>query len=140
MAATESPKKPEDARKSTTPEPVGSAASFTSDSSSLPLSGRPPLAGESSDPAVQKLLADKNALQMNRDTLDPPVDKAALKVVDEEIAEVDQKLADLGFKQQTQAERKAAQEKAADAEAKKVADAEKRIEAAKAKATEDDKK
>lgn len=97
--------------KRTTPEPVGSAGSFTSDSSSLPLSGRAPLAGESSDPAVHKLLADKQALQMNRDTLDPPVDQEALKAVDEQISEVDKQLADLGFKQETQAQRKAAAER-----------------------------
>lgn len=120
-------------RKST-PEPVGSAASFTTtsaattnDTTSLPLSGRAPLPGESSDPVVQRLLAEKQAHQMNRDAIDPPVpDPAALKVVDEAIDDVDDQLATLGFTQETQAERKAALEQAAAAEAKKVEDAEKR--------------
>ena len=120
--------------KKTTPEPVGSAASFTTtstastqDSTSLPLSGRVPLAGESSDPTVQHLLAAREAHQMTRDLLDPPVvDKEALKVVDERIAEVDDQLADLGFEQESQEVRKARLEKAADDEAKKVEAAEKR--------------
>lgn len=83
----------------TDPKPVGTAARFDSDSTSLPLSGNAPLASESSDPAVHQLLAEKQALQMNRDLIDPPVDKDALKAVDERIAEVDKKLADLGFPQ-----------------------------------------
>lgn len=70
----------------------------SNDSVSLPLSGNAPLAGESSDPAVHQLLAERQALQMNRDTIDPPVDKDALKAVDEKIAEVDKQLADLGYK------------------------------------------
>lgn len=104
------------------PKPVGTAARNTgtgnpavNDSVSLPLSGAAPTAGESSDPAVHQLLAEKQALQMNRDLIDPPVDKDALKHVDEQIAEVDKKLADLGFKQETQAQRKAAEEKTLDA-------------------------
>lgn len=128
-----------DTPKKTTPEPVGSAGTFTSDSSSLPLSGRAPSAGESSDPAVHKLLADKQALQMNRDAIDPPVDKEALRKVDAEIAVVDARLAALGFEQETQAERKAALEKAAEAEAKKTADLDKKVAAA-VKAAEDDNK
>jgi len=102
----------------TDPKPVGTAARNTgtgspavNDSVSLPLSGTAPTAGESSDPAVHQLLAEKQALQMNRDLIDPPVDKEALKRVDEQIAEVDKRLADLGFKQETQAQRKAAEEK-----------------------------
>ena len=113
MDVTESPKKT---------EPTGSAASFTTtpnaptnDSTSLPLSGRAPLAGESSDPAVQKLLADRQAHQMNRDLIDPPVvDPKALQVLDDQLAEVDDKLADLGFPQESQEDRKAALQKAAD--------------------------
>jgi hypothetical protein len=116
------------------PKPVGSAASFTTtraattnDSTSLPLSGRAPLPGESSDPVVHQLLAEKQAHQMNRDVIDPPVvDKEALEVVDERIAEVDDQLAELGFEQESQADRKARLEKAADDEAKKEEDAEKR--------------
>jgi hypothetical protein len=116
------------------PKPVGSAASFTTtrtattnDSTSLPLSGRAPLAGESSDPVVQHLLAVKQAHQMNRDVIDPPVvDEEALKAVDEQIDDVDDKLAELGFAQETQAERKAALEQAATDAAKKEEDAEKR--------------
>lgn len=105
----------------TDPKPVGSAARNTgtgspavNDSVSLPLAGGAPTAGESSDPAVHQLLAEKQALQMNRDTIDPPVDEEALKHVDERIAEVDKKLADLGFKQETQAQRKAAEKKTLD--------------------------
>lgn len=112
--------------KNTETKPAGTAAKNTgtdtpavNDSVSLPLSGGAPTAGESSDPAVHKLLADKQALQMNRDAIDPPVDKDALKAVDEQIAEVDKKLADLGFKQETQAQRKAAEEKTLDALADK---------------------
>lgn len=113
--------------KSGDPKPVGSAASFTSDSSSLPLSGRAPLPGESSDPAVQNLLAAKNAHQMNRDVLDPPVvDTEALKVVDAHIADLDDALAELGFEQESQEARKARLKKAADDEQKKTEAAEKR--------------
>lgn len=116
------------------PKPVGSAASFTttsaatsSDSSSLPLSGRAPLAGESSDPTVQHLLAAKAAHEMTRDQLDPPVvDKEALKVVDAKIADVDDALAELGFEQESQQDRKARLAKAADDEAKKTEAVEKR--------------
>jgi len=130
MAVTE----PAKHEQKTDPKPVGSAAQNTTtanptvnDSVSLPLSGRAPLAGESSDPAVQHLLAEKQAHQMNRDVIDPPVvDKEALKIVDERIADVDDKLAELGFKQETQEERKAGLEKAATDEAKKEEDAEKR--------------
>jgi hypothetical protein len=117
-AAVPDPKKAADS--TTDPKPVGSAAKNTgsatppvNDSTSLPLSGAPQTAAESSDPAVHQLLAEKQALQMNRDLIDPPVDKDALKAVDERIAEVDKKLADLGFKQETQAQRKAAAEKTA---------------------------
>jgi hypothetical protein len=116
------------------PKPVGSAASFTTtstattnDSTSLPLSGRAPLPGESSDPTVQHLLAVKQAHQMTRDVLDPPVvDTEQLKKVDEQIAEVDDQLADLGFEQQSQADRKAGLEKAAADEQKKADAVEKR--------------
>jgi len=83
----------------TDPKPVGTAARFDSDSTSLPLSGAAPLASESSDPAVHQLLAEKDALRLNRDAIAPPVDKDALKDVDSRIAEVDKKLADLGFPQ-----------------------------------------
>lgn len=93
---------------------AGTGAPAVNDSVSLPLSNRPSLAGESSDPTVQHLLAEKQAHQMNRDAIDPPVDREALKAVDERIAEVDKSLADLGFEQQSQAGRKAEQEKAAD--------------------------
>lgn len=75
-----------------------STGAAPNDSVSLPLSGNAPLAGESSDPAVHHLLAERQALQMNRDAIDPPVDKDALKAVDEKIAEVDKQLADLGYK------------------------------------------
>lgn len=99
----EAAKKPETTKvdrpdSTTNPEPVGSAARFTSDSASLPLAAGTPLPGESSDPAVHQLLAERNAHQMNRDLIDPPVDKEALKAVDDQIAEVDKKLADLGYK------------------------------------------
>ena len=83
----------------TNPKPVGTAARFDSDSTSLPLSGAAPLASESSDPAVHQLLAEKEALRLNRETIAPPVDKDALKGVDERIAEVDKQLAELGFPQ-----------------------------------------
>lgn len=94
---------------------AGTGEPAVNDSVSLPLSDRPLLPGESSDPAVQHLLAEKQAHQMNRDAIDPPVDQDALKAVDERIAEVDKRLADLGFQQQSQADRKAEQEKAAGA-------------------------
>jgi hypothetical protein len=132
MAVTEPAK--HETKTTTFEKPVGSAAQNTTtanptvnDSVSLPLSGRAPLAGESSDPAVHHLLAEKQAHQMNRDVLDPPVvDKEALKVIDERIAEVDDKLADLGFAQESQEERKAGLEQAAADAAKKEEDAEKR--------------
>lgn len=94
---------------------AGTGAPAVNDSVSLPLSDRPPLPGESSDPTVQHLLAEKQAHQMNRDAIDPPVDQDALKAVDERIDEVDKRLADLGFEQQSQADRKAELEKAAGA-------------------------
>lgn len=104
--ASKKPESKTDRPDSTTnPEPVGSAARFAStsrpnvaDSQSLPLAPGTPLPGESSDPAVHQLLAERQAHQMNRDLIDPPVDKEALKAVDAQIAEVDKKLADLGYK------------------------------------------
>ncbi|HEX2550057.1 MAG TPA: hypothetical protein VHK64_00565 [Nocardioidaceae bacterium] len=93
------PKKAEPTGSTTDPKPVGAAGRSTGGSTSLPLAGGAPLAGESSDPAVHQLLAERQALQMNRDTIDPPVDKDALKAVDEQLAEVDKKLADLGYAQ-----------------------------------------
>jgi hypothetical protein len=64
-------------------------------------------AGESGDPVVHQLLAEKQGHQMNRDLLDPPVvDPDALEDVDEKIADIDEQLADLGFPQESQADRK----------------------------------
>jgi len=86
-------------------------------------------AGSSGDPNVQRLLAIKQGHQMNRDLLDPPVvDKAALEAADEAIADVDDQLADLGFPQESQADRKARLEKDAKDAAKAEADAVKRRE------------
>jgi len=74
--------------------------------------GRPASAGESGDPEVQRLLAVKQGHQMNRDLIDPPVvDEKGLEAVDEQIAEVDDQLADLGYPQESQADRKARLEK-----------------------------
>jgi hypothetical protein len=121
----------------TDPKPVGSAAQNTTtasptvnDSVSLPLSGRPLLAGESSDPTVHKLLADKQSHQLVRDNLDPPVvDKRELKSIDAAIADIDDELAELGFPQESQEERKAALQQAATDAAKKDEDAQKRRDA-----------
>jgi hypothetical protein len=55
--------------------------------------------GESSDPAVHKLLADRQALELNRETLVPSEpDAEAVKAIDEQIAEVDKQLGELGYK------------------------------------------
>lgn len=72
----------------------------TADSQSLPLADRPALASESSDPAVHQLLAERDALRLNREQLDPPTDKDAVKAVDDKISQVDKQLADLGYPQQ----------------------------------------
>jgi len=117
MAVTDpkSTTKPEDTTTSASPAKAPAAASAG--------------AGSSGDPNVQRLLAIKQGHQMNRDLLDPPVvDKAALEAADEAIAEVDDQLADLGFPQESQADRKARLEKAAADAAKAEADAVKRRE------------
>lgn len=95
-------------------------------------------AGESTDPSVQYLLAVKQGHQMSRDALDPPVvvDEKRLEALDEQIADVDDKLADLGFPQESQGDRKKRLQKAADDAAKVEKDAEKRR-ADRAKARED---
>lgn len=85
-------------------------------------------AGESTDPSVQYLLAVKQGHQMSRDELDPPVvvDEKRLEAIDEAIEDVDDRLADLGFPQESQADRKKRLQKAADDAAKVEGDAEKR--------------
>jgi hypothetical protein len=99
---------------------------------SVPTGGR---AGESGDPVVQRLLAIKQGHQMNRDAIDPPVvDVSGLEAVDEAIAEVDDELADLGFPQESQADRKARlQQEAEDAAAKVEAVAKRRADRAEAR-------
>ena len=82
------------------PEPVGTAAKVEGGSTSMPLSGQAPLASESSDPAVHQLLAERDALRMTREQVDPPVDEEAVKAIDDRIADVDRRLADLGFPQE----------------------------------------
>jgi hypothetical protein len=54
--------------------------------------------GESSDPAVHKLLADRQSLESNRALLDPEPNPDAVKAVDEQIAAVDEQLGELGYK------------------------------------------
>lgn len=66
-------------------------------STSLPLQTGAPLPGESSDPEVHKLLAEREAHRLNREALDPPVDKEALKEVDKALKDVDKRLHELGF-------------------------------------------
>lgn len=111
--ATTDPKtttKPEDTQPTATP-PAKAAPAAASLNDSAPTAGR---AGESGDPTVQRLLAMKQGHQMNRDAIDPPViDKSGLADVDEAIAEIDDQLADLGFPQESQADRKARLEKEA---------------------------
>jgi hypothetical protein len=99
---------------------------------SAPTGGR---AGESGDPVVQRLLAIKQGHQMNRDAIDPPVvDVSGLDAIDEVIAEVDDELADLGFPQESQADRKARLRKEAeDAKAKVDAVAKRRADRAEAR-------
>lgn len=117
--ATTDPKttsKPDDAPAASAPAPAKAAA---------PSGG----AGASGDPEVQRLLAMRDGHQMNRDLLDPPVvDKAALDAADEALAEVDDRLAELGYPQESQADRKARLAKDAKAAAKADADAAKRRE------------
>ncbi len=55
--------------------------------------------GESSDPAVHKLLADRATYESNRETLVPTEgDADAVKAIDEQIAAVDKQLGELGYK------------------------------------------
>jgi hypothetical protein len=114
-----------DPKSTTKPEDTTTSAAPAKAPAAAPSAG----AGSSGDPNVQRLLAIKQGHQMNRDLLDPPVvDKAALDAADEAIAEVDDQLADLGFPQESQADRKARLEKAAADAAKAEADAAKRRE------------
>jgi hypothetical protein len=97
--------------------------------------GRAASAGESGDPEVQRLLAVKQGHQMNRDLVDPPVvDEKGLEAIDEAIADVDDQLADLGYPQESQADRKARLVKdAEDAQAKEDAVAKRRADRAAAR-------
>jgi hypothetical protein len=70
------------------PEPEAKAAPAT-------VSANP---GESGDPAVHKLLADRQAAQQNRDALTPEPDKDAVKRADEALAAIDKQLAEYGYK------------------------------------------
>jgi hypothetical protein len=55
--------------------------------------------GESSDPAVHKLLADRQTYETNRETLVPSEgDADAVKAIDEQIAAIDEQLGELGYK------------------------------------------
>jgi hypothetical protein len=60
-------------------------------------------ASESGDPAVQKLLADRQAAQMNREALQATDDEAVaklnadIKAADEQVDAVNKQLADLGY-------------------------------------------
>jgi hypothetical protein len=54
--------------------------------------------GESSDPAVHKLLADRQSLESNRALVEPEPNPDAVKAVDEQIAAVDEQLGELGYK------------------------------------------
>lgn len=91
---------------------------------SAPTGGR---AAESGDPEVQRLLAMRDGHLMNRDTVDPPVvDESILDDIDEAIADVDDKLADLGFPQEPPEDRKKRLQKAAEDAAKADKAAEKR--------------
>jgi hypothetical protein len=64
-----------------------------------PVKPAPEGVGESSDPAVHKLLADRLAYESNRETLVPTEgDADAVKAIDEQIAEVDKQLGELGYK------------------------------------------
>jgi hypothetical protein len=67
------------------------------DSVSLPLSGRKALASESSDPAVQQLMAERQSHEMNRNAASGEPDETGVKVADEKIAEIDKRLKDLGY-------------------------------------------
>lgn len=68
-----------------------------------PVKGSLARASESTDPAVHKLLADRQTAQMNREALQA-TDEAAvkqldedIKAADEKIAEYDKALAELGY-------------------------------------------
>lgn len=57
-------------------------------------------AGESADPDVHKLLAERQALELNRAELAPTSeDKDAVKEIDKQIAVVDKALAEHGYQQ-----------------------------------------
>lgn len=53
-------------------------------------------ASEATDPAVHQLLAERQAHEMNKATAEA-TDPEAAKAADEKIAEVNRKLADLGY-------------------------------------------
>jgi hypothetical protein len=54
-------------------------------------------ASEATDPAVHKLLADRQAHQMNLDSLRPPENAEAVKAAEAALADVDKQLAELGY-------------------------------------------
>ena len=118
-----------DPKTTTTKSDTPAAASLND---SAPTGGR---AGESGDPAVQRLLAMRDGHLMNRDAIDPPVvDESGLEAVDEAIAEIDDELAELGFPQESPTDRKARLQKAAkDATAKVEAVAKRRADRAEAR-------
>jgi hypothetical protein len=124
MAFTESPKA---AARTDEPKTTSSAAAPATDRAANP--------GESTDPEVQRLLAIKQGHQMNRDLVDPPVvDEKGLEAIDAAIDEVDDLLADLGYPQESQADRKARLEKdAKDAADKEKAAAKRRTDRAEAR-------
>lgn len=78
----------------TTPKPAADPA---------PAKGALARASESGDPAVQKLMADRQTAQMNREALQA-TDEAAvakldadIKAADEAVAKLDKALAELGY-------------------------------------------
>lgn len=58
-----------------------------------PVKGSLARASESTDPAVHKLLADRQTAQMNREALQA-TDEAAVKQLDEDIKKADEKIAE----------------------------------------------
>lgn len=74
-----------------------------SESKAAPAKGALARASESGDPAVQKLMADRQTAQMNREALQA-TDEAAvakldadIKAADEAVAKLDKALAELGY-------------------------------------------
>lgn len=89
---------PKSTAKSTEPDPKPAPAKAAREDKDTGrgIPDAPAGVGESTDPDVQKLLAEREIAVQNRRTLD--VDPGTVQDADDQIAAIDQKLNELGFK------------------------------------------